>query len=78
MPSSFEGIKISAPNIIATVFKTAEDGTGNVLRCYEASGRPCTAEIEIPMLNRKWTANFGKCEIKTFREPEDTKGDVRE
>ncbi len=78
MPLSFEGIKISGDSIVATVFKIAEDGKGYVLRCYETSGRPCTAEIEIPMLKRRWTANFGKCEIKTFRIPEGPEGEVRE
>jgi alpha-mannosidase len=78
MPQKSEGIRISASNIIAVVLKKAEDGDGYILRCYETSGMETMAEIEIPMLGRKWKATFGKCEIKTFHVPEIGKGSVSE
>lgn len=69
---SVDGIHIEADNILATAFKKSEDGTGYILRCYETSGRETETSFYIPMLNRRWTAVFGKCEIKTFLIPEDT------
>jgi alpha-mannosidase len=75
LPQVMEGIRIGAENIIASVFKRAEDEDGYILRCYETSGKETKTEIRIPILQREWTAKFGKCEIKTFRIPEDpTKG----
>jgi alpha-mannosidase len=67
MPEKLEGIKISCDNVVVSVFKEAEDGNGFILRCFETLGRETTGSIEIPILNRKWIAKFGKCEIKTFR-----------
>jgi Alpha-mannosidase len=78
MPLTYEGIRISSSNIIATALKRAEDGDGYILRCYETSGRAADTEIEIPMLGRKWTTRFGKCEIKTFLIPEDIGDKVSE
>ena len=74
----FEGIKISSENVIASVFKKSEDGSAMILRCYEINGRDTTAVIEIPLLKRKWTAKFTKCEIKTFRIPVEGDMDVVE
>lgn len=70
LPRSFEGIKIAVDNVIATVLKKAEDKNGYILRCYETCGKEAVTEIEIPFLNKKWSAKFGKCEIKTFYIPE--------
>ncbi len=78
LPQKYEGIRVSANNVIVTAFKKAEDGDGYIVRCYEAAGRADRAEIEIPMLNRKWTAEFGKCEIKTFRIPVNPDDEVAE
>ena len=39
MPLKFEGIRVSAENIIASVFKRSEDGNGYVIRCYETAGK---------------------------------------
>ncbi len=72
LPSSFEGIRISSEQVTAVVFKRAEDGDGFVLRCHETDGCPADdVEIELPALRRRFRADFGKCEIKTFRIPED-------
>lgn len=78
LPQCFSGIRIDNPNIIADVFKKAEDEDGYILRCYESSGADCETEIEIPFLERKWLAAFGKCEIKTFFIPRDAKKTVAE
>ncbi|MDR6880790.1 glycoside hydrolase family 38 C-terminal domain-containing protein [Bacillus sp. 3255] len=78
LPQKMDGIHISNDGIIATVFKKAEDGNGYVLRCYESSGFKTDTTIEIPFLNRRWTATFGKCEILTFMIPDDATQPVRE
>ena len=70
LTQSLRGIKISNQNIIATVFKRAEDDNGYILRCYETLGCDCETDIEIPFTQKSWTANFGKCEIKTFFIPD--------
>lgn len=69
LPQTFLGLGISEENIIATAFKRAEDGEDYILRCYETSGNATKVAIEIPMLGRKFDADFSKCEIKTFRIP---------
>ncbi|MCY9664294.1 glycosyl hydrolase-related protein [Paenibacillus alginolyticus] len=78
LPQSFAGIRVSSEQIVVTAFKKAEDGQGYILRCYETSGKEASATIEIPMLERKWSARFGKCEIKTFRIPLSAEQEVQE
>jgi alpha-mannosidase len=78
LPQRFEGIQLSAGNIIASVLKKAEDGDGYILRCYETAGRETDVTIEIPMLGRKWRTTFGICEIKTFHIPVNGKEPVSE
>jgi alpha-mannosidase len=78
LPQHFEGIKVSAGNIVITAFKPSEEGDGYVLRCYETAGRSGETEIEIPLLGRKWTARLDVCEIKTFWIPMSSEGDVKE
>ncbi|WP_308638322.1 alpha-mannosidase [Paenibacillus silvisoli] len=80
LPQSFEGIRVSAAEqVTVTAFKPAEDGDGYVLRCYETCGRRADdVRIEFPALNRTWTTQLGRCEIKTFRIPVDPSRDVTE
>lgn len=78
LPQTMEGIQISSDNIIATVFKRAEEDDGYILRCYETSGIETKTNISIPMLQREWSAEFGKCEIKTFWISDDLSKEVVE
>ncbi|SEN96357.1 alpha-mannosidase [Paenibacillus sp. OV219] len=73
-----EGIQIASVQVVATVFKQAEDGDGWILRCYETSGSSVETEIVVPLLNRSWHASFGKCEIKTFFIPSNSAHPVQE
>jgi hypothetical protein len=57
---------------------TAEDGDGFILRAYETNGIETAAEFELPILNRKWKANFKKGEIKTFFLSDDENETVKE
>jgi alpha-mannosidase len=78
LPSIMEGIRISSNNIIAAVFKRAEEDDGFILRCYETSGRAEKATISISILNREWNAEFNKCEIKTYWIPDNPDDEVVE
>ncbi len=78
LSAKMEGLRISSDNVIATVFKRAEDDNGYILRCYETSGVQTRANISIPMLQREWEAEFGKCEIKTFWIPDDASIEIAE
>lgn len=78
LPPVTEGLHVSAENVIATVFKRAEEGNGYILRCYETMEKEENAIISIPMLNRQWDTSFSKCEIKTFFIPDNENEQVTE
>lgn len=78
LPLKLEGMRISAENIIVTVFKRAEDGDGYILRCYETAGRKTDAHIELLLLNREWSSSFGRCEIKTWFIPDNNESPLIE
>lgn len=66
--------------VMVTAVKGSEDGTGRpdlIVRAVENTGRPGRARIELPMLGRVITADFGPSQIRTFRVPVDG-GEVRE
>lgn len=78
LPQAAEGIKVSAVSVIATAFKPSEDGSGYILRCYETSGVSTETVLELPLLEREWSARFGGSEIKTFFIPLDREQPVKE
>ena len=41
-------LEVSQPNIIATIFKKAEDGKGAIVRCYETDGKNSAVSIKGP------------------------------
>ncbi|GIG90719.1 alpha-mannosidase [Plantactinospora endophytica] len=60
----------NADNVVVTVVKQAEDGTGDyVVRGYETAGNPARATIDLPFLGRTVTAEFGAHEIRTLLVP---------
>jgi alpha-mannosidase len=60
------------------VFKMAEDGDGYILRCYESTGKAADTDISLPLINRKWRAQFSPSQIKTFYIPFSPDEAVRE
>ncbi len=66
LPEVFGGISVSAPNVIASAIKQAEDGDGYILRCYETDGVAVDALIELPLLKASVSASFAPHEIKTL------------
>lgn len=71
------GLSVSEDNVIATVFKIAEDLDGYILRCYESAGLETTTKIDLPLIGRSFTAHFTPCQIKTFHIPFDTDKPIR-
>jgi alpha-mannosidase len=68
-----------AGSVIVTVVKSAEDGDGAlVVRAYESAGKPASARIELPLVDRTIEAEFGANEIKTFRVSRDPAEPVTE
>ncbi len=59
-------------NVLISVIKQAEDGQGLIVRAYETAGRATLAHVHLPGWGRDFEAQFGACEIKTFRVPQDT------
>lgn len=69
-------LSVSPDNIVVTVFKQAEDGDGMILRAYESFGKPCRADIKIPLLNRTIKATFVANQIITFKIPSDPNAEI--
>ena len=59
-------------DVVVTVVKAAEDGSGLVVRAYESAGRTAHATIALPLVDRTIEADFGPFEIKTFLVPRGT------
>lgn len=66
LPLTYEGISLSAENVLLTAFKKAEDGNGYILRAYECAGAPVTCEIDCKSLGA-YTVEFTPYEAKTLR-----------
>jgi alpha-mannosidase len=47
MPDRNSFLTVSEPNVIVTVLKKAEDGSGLILRCYETDGKDTDVSIEL-------------------------------
>jgi alpha-mannosidase len=60
-------VKSSPDNVLAEVFKQAENGNGVIVRVYEAFGRDTDALLEMPLLNITHRFSIGHNQIKTFR-----------
>jgi alpha-mannosidase len=72
LPQHDSFLTVDRDNIIVSALKRAEDGDDLVLRCYEANHVATRATIRLPKWERTFEADFGPCEIKTFRIPRDT------
>lgn len=67
LPPMYEGIRLSADNVLAAALKTAEDGDGFVLRLVETSGKAVDCDVDLPPLRRRFTVSLRPQEIKTLR-----------
>jgi alpha-mannosidase len=76
-PLSASFLSVDAPNVVVSVVKKAEDGDDLIVRCYETAGRQVTANLDLALVNRRWTGSFRPLEIKTLRVPLNG-GEIRE
>ncbi|HEY3415205.1 MAG TPA: glycoside hydrolase family 38 C-terminal domain-containing protein [Armatimonadota bacterium] len=74
MPTEYSLATIEPANVILTVLKVAEDGSGIVLRLVETDGMACRAAITFNW-GRTIEADFGPYEIKTILVPDDSDED---
>ena len=71
LPHTASFMSVDQDNIIVSVLKKAEDSEDIILRAYETAGITTGVTIAMPQFNRSIEADFGPCEIKTFRIPAD-------
>jgi len=69
LPRSYEGIRVSADNVVVTSVKPSYDGGGTVIRVYETAGVDTRAIIDLPLLDRKLEFFLPNNSIKTFYIP---------
>lgn len=67
LPERDSYVSVDRDNIVVTAIKKAEDNDDMILRCYETDRVATQATICLPRWNRVIEAQFGPCEIKTFR-----------
>ena len=77
-PSEASFLSCEPRNVVVSVLKCAEDGEDLIVRAYETAKRPVHARIDLHCCSRSIEADFGACEIKTFRVPRDAAGEVPE
>jgi len=78
LPQADSFVAVDRANIIVSAVKQAEDGDDLIIRAYETNGAAVRATISLPRWGREIAADFGKCEIKTFRVPADPRSRVVE
>ena len=76
-PLSASFLSVDAPDVVVSAVKKAEDGEDLIIRCYETSGWPTQATLDLALVERRWTGRFRPFEIKTLRVPV-AGGEIRE
>ena len=69
LPDMYEGIRVSADNIVITAVKPAADGAGVIVRAYEAEGRKADVAINLLFMCRDILVRFKPYEVKTIKVP---------
>lgn len=70
LPQRASFLSCDCENVLVTVLKKAEDGSGRIVRAYETQNKPAQASISLEG-SGSVTAQFAPCEIKTFLFPSD-------
>ncbi|MBZ0287484.1 MAG: alpha-mannosidase, partial [Anaerolineae bacterium] len=71
-------VGVDVPNVVVSVVKRAEDSDDFIIRAYETNNTTAHARLDLPVCGRVIEADFGPCEIKTFRVPRDAAQPVAE
>lgn len=64
LPTIFEGVSVSAPNVSVSAIKAQEDGRGYILRLYELDG--IDTDVTVRLFDRKTTVYVPHNSIKTL------------
>ncbi len=78
LPTSYEGLKVSAENVSVGALKRAEDNNGYIIRLNETAGIATKAVIEAPMFGRTIEVELSPIDIKTVFIPDDAAAPVKE
>ncbi|QGH33655.1 alpha-mannosidase [Gracilibacillus salitolerans] len=78
LPQINSFMDVDQSNIIVSAIKQAEDNEDMIIRLYETNKITTKTTITLSKWNRKIEAEFGPCEIKTFRVPKDQDKEVIE
>jgi alpha-mannosidase len=76
--ASGSAMAVEPSNVVASVLKRAEDGSGWVVRLSEVAGEPTEARISIDRLGRSWEGDLRAYEVTTLLVPDDPAAHVRE
>ena len=71
LPQSLSFLSVDRENIVVSVVKKSEEGDDLIVRCVETWKEATRARLCFPLWKRVVEADFGPCEIKTFRIPRD-------
>lgn len=66
LPMVYSGLKVSADNVLIQAMKYSEDGKSVVLRSFECAGKETEAEIDLKILDVKFSFTWKPQEIKTI------------
>ena len=67
LPQVYSAITVDRENIVVTAVKSAEDGSGIIMRIVETNGTQTTATVDFGALNARFTMSWGPQEIKTVK-----------
>ncbi|SFI76147.1 alpha-mannosidase [Paenibacillus sp. UNC496MF] len=78
LPQRASYLSVDRDNVVVSAVKRSEDNDDLIVRCYETAKEAVRATIALPRAGRSFEADFGPCEIKTFRVPADPSRPVTE
>jgi alpha-mannosidase len=76
--SQGSALDVSPDNVAVSAVKRAESDRGWVVRLLEIEGRPATADLRIPPLDRAWAGRLGPYEVLTLLVPDEASRPIRE
>ena len=61
--------EVGPETVVASVFKTPEDGEGTIMRVYESTGQATRAWVALGQEGKRWEFDLAPFELKTFLLP---------
>ena len=78
LPRRYEGINLSAKNVVVTALKPAYGKNGYIVRMCEYEGRDTNCTVTLPAVGREFTASIPKFAVKTYFVPDAPDADIVE